>query len=118
MKTEFSDIPARQARDSVRSRKVFTSGDLIVFVVLSVLRLAALAWFLVHWLTPAGWWYAEKPMFLGATLLLVIGLGGNQLRWASLTFMRRPVPMEPRSGLRVAVVTTCAAGVSVTGLST
>jgi hypothetical protein len=107
MKTEFSDIPARQARDSVRSRKVFTSGDLIVFVALSVLRLAALAWFLVHWLTPAGWWHAEKPMFLSATLLLVIGLGGNQLRWASLTLMKRPVPMEPRKGLRVAAVTTC-----------
>jgi Glycosyl transferase family 21 len=107
MKTEFSDIQAGQARDSVRSRNVFTSEDLIVFVVLSVLRLAALAWFLWHWLTPAGWWYAEKLMFLGATLLLVIGLGGNQLRWASLTFMKRPVPMEPRRGLRVAAVTTC-----------
>ena len=107
MKTEFSDIRASQTHDSVRSRKVFTTGDLLVFVVLSVLRLAAVAWFLVHWLTPAGWWDAERLMFLGATLLLVIGLGGNQLRWASLMFMRRPVPMEPRSGLRVAAVTTC-----------
>src|SRR5260370_28883594 len=107
MKTEFSDIQASQARDSVRSRKVFTAADLIVFVVLSVLRLAALAWFLVHWLTPCGWWHAEKLVFLGATVLLVIGLGGNQLRWASLTLMKRPVPMEPRKGLRVAAVTTC-----------
>jgi hypothetical protein len=107
MKTESSDVQARQAHDSVRFHKVFTSGDLIVFVVLSVLRLAALAWFLVHWLTPAGWWHAEKLMFLGATLLLMIGLGGNQLRWASLTLMKRPVPMDPGRGLRVAAVTTC-----------
>jgi hypothetical protein len=46
-------------------------------------------------------------MFLGATVLLMIGLVGNQLRWASLTFMKRPVPIEPRKGLRVAAVTTC-----------
>src|ERR1019366_8055836 len=107
MKTQAPDIQAGKEDNSVRSRKVFTSGDLLTFVVLSVLRLAALAWFLAHWLTPAGWWHEEKLMFLGATLLLVIGLSGNQLRWASLTFMKRPVPMEPRRGLRVAAVTPC-----------
>jgi cellulose synthase (UDP-forming) len=95
------------AQHRVRSREVFTANDLLVFIVLSVLRVFVVAWFLVYWLLPVEWWQGEAPMFVAATLLLGMGVIGNHLRWAGLLAMRRPVNMNPRKNFRVAAVTTC-----------
>jgi Glycosyltransferase like family 2 len=107
MRTEASDIQTGQDRELVLSERVFTTGDWLLFSGLSVLRIGALAWFFVYWFEPTGWWDSEKFSFAGASALLLIGLAGNQLRWIALPLMKRPIPMEPRQGLRVAVVTTC-----------
>jgi len=118
--SDFGDIEAMNvrayidedaARQTVFSREVFTSNDLLLFAVLSVLRVSVVVWFLVHWLLPVEWWHGEAPMFLAATFLLGTGVIGNHLRWAGLPAMRRPVTIKPRKHFRVAAVTTCVADV-------
>jgi cellulose synthase/poly-beta-1,6-N-acetylglucosamine synthase-like glycosyltransferase len=106
MKTDVTDIEADPAQ-SAESERVFTPLDWIVFSLLSLFRIGALVGFLWHWFSPAGWWGSEKSTFAAATLLLLIGLSGNQLRWIALPYMRRPLPKQARPGMRVAAVTTC-----------
>jgi len=96
-----------EVQQRVRSRKVFTSNDLLLFAILSLLRVSVVAWFLMHWILPVEWWHGEAPMFVAATLLLGMGVIGNHLRWAGLPRMKRPVTIKPRKNFRVAAVTTC-----------
>lgn len=107
MKTEVTGIEADPTHSSTESKRVFSPFDWLTFSLLSSLRLGALVWFLLYWFSPAGWWGSEKYTFVGATLLLTIGLVGNSLRWMALPHMKRPVAKKLRPGLRVAAVTTC-----------
>ena len=107
MKTEVNGVEADRTHASTESERVFSPFDWLSFSLLSSLRLAALAWFLWYWFSPADWWGSEKCAFVGATLLLMIGLVGNSLRWMALPNMKQPVVKKPRPDLRVAAVTTC-----------
>ena len=107
MTAEFADIQVERSRATVLSKRVFTSGDWLLFSGLSLLRIGALAWFFFFCFKPMGWWKSEKMTFASASALLLIGLAGNHLRWLALPAMKRPVLMKPSQSLRVAAVTTC-----------
>jgi len=109
MPIDASAIQEGKARGIVRTEPVFTATDCALFLVLSLFRVAALAWFFFSWLYPT-WWYDDVLIFAGATLLVLVGLLGNQVRWLALPFMKLPAPVEPPPGLRVAAVTTCVPG--------
>lgn len=106
MSTGTYDIRADVTHQAVRNHKVFSSSDILLFVALSALRVLMLLWFVVHWLTPFGWWHGDTWMFMGATLLIAIPIVGNHLRWAVLPLMRRPLAMKVSRACRVAAVTT------------
>jgi len=106
MPIDVSALEAVGARKAVRSERVFTASDWALFAVLSLLRITALTWFFFFWFFPS-WWYRDALVFAGATLLLLVSLFGNQLRWIALPFMQRPIHVEAKPGLRVAAVTTC-----------
>jgi cellulose synthase/poly-beta-1,6-N-acetylglucosamine synthase-like glycosyltransferase len=94
------------AREDFCSERIFGAGDWILFSVLSLLRIAAIGWFLFFWLFFPSW-HDDALIFATTTLLLLVGLFGNQLRWISLPYMKRPLPVKAEPGLRVAAVTTC-----------
>src|SRR5215472_14455311 len=105
MPIDVSALEAVGARKAVRSERVFTASDWALFAVLSLLRITALTWFFFFFFP--SWWYRDALVFAGATLLLLVSLFGNQLRWIALPFMQRPIHVEAKPGLRVAAVTTC-----------
>jgi cellulose synthase (UDP-forming) len=81
-----------------------TRADTIVFTLLTCLSIAAIAHF-------AGRWFSfgdrlTHPTFLCLTFIVFFRIANSQARWSTLPFMRRPRPVTPRHGLRVAVVTT------------
>jgi hypothetical protein len=118
MKVEVPELQTDLTQDAVRSVTVFTRRDLLLYSICSGLRLAALCWFLIYWSTPVRWWRSEKLALLCASVLLLIALAGNHLRWASLAFMKRPIPMTARHEHRVAVVTTCVPDLETTEMLT
>jgi Glycosyl transferase family group 2 len=89
----------------VTTVSVFQWWDYALFAVLSVLGLAGL------WTVASAWWrYGAQShdllLFVLVTALLIPVLVNQQGRWFLLLAMRRPQPMAPATGLRVAVVTT------------
>jgi hypothetical protein len=70
---------------------------------------AVIAYFMTHWFA-YGDWFAHPLPFWGLTLIVMGRLTINQFRWWYLPFMRKPVPMTPRSGWRVGVATTFVPG--------
>jgi len=90
---------------SVQSQKVFNMSDYILFALLTVVSCAVIAYFMTHWFA-YGDWFAHPFAFWGLTLIVIGRLTINQFRWWYLPFMRKPVPMTPRSGWRVGVATT------------
>jgi cellulose synthase/poly-beta-1,6-N-acetylglucosamine synthase-like glycosyltransferase len=89
----------------VTAEPVFRWWDHLLFAVLSGLGLAAIWRFAGAWVEygyPAG----HLLLFLIVTALLVSFLVNQQGRWFLLPAMRRPRPLAPPEGLRVAVVTT------------
>jgi cellulose synthase/poly-beta-1,6-N-acetylglucosamine synthase-like glycosyltransferase len=93
----------------VSAEPVFRWWDYVVFIGLSSVGLAAIWNFAEAWV-----WYGNPthhPLFsLLVAALLVPILGNQQGRWFLLLAMRRPRPLAPSEGLRVAVVTTCVPG--------
>jgi cellulose synthase (UDP-forming) len=90
---------------SVITEKVFQWWDYPIFVCLSGLSLFTVFWFLWHWFSVADWGIHPITSWLATTILLV-ALLNNQGRWFLLPFMKKPRPMIPRPGWKVAVVTT------------
>jgi cellulose synthase (UDP-forming) len=97
------DVPA-DARPA-ESRHVFTWWDYPIFIALSVLGVWAIAVLGAYWFGSSDWRAAPVPFVL-VSLLLVVSIAIQQLRWWSLPLMRRPYPVPPPSGFRVAVATT------------
>ena len=99
--------PHSRATDSppyrVATEKVFRPFDVANFAVLTALQLLSAVLFTRYWFSHG---YPDDPVFWVATLLLFPSLAMWQLRWFALPLMRRPQPVEPEHGLRVAVVTT------------
>jgi hypothetical protein len=82
---------------------VFGLADVAFFAAFSVLELTAVVLFMVYWFSRGD---LADPVFWAATTLVSPTLVMWQLRWFALPAMRRPRPVEPVPGLRVAVVTT------------
>jgi cellulose synthase (UDP-forming) len=93
----------------VSAEPVFRWWDSLLFIVLSGLGLAAIWNFAGAWVRSGG--PTQHPFWclLAAALLAPI-LVNQQGRWFLLLAMRRPRPLPPPEGLRVAVVTTCVPG--------
>ena len=87
----------------VVTETVFRRIDVAVFAMLTALQLLSAVLFTRYWFSHG---YPEDPVFWAATFLLFPSLAMWQLRWFALPLMRRPQPVEPEHGLRVAVVTT------------
>jgi cellulose synthase/poly-beta-1,6-N-acetylglucosamine synthase-like glycosyltransferase len=89
---------------SIRSEKAFRWWDYPVFVSLSILSLWGIVSLLVHWFSLAD--LLQHPIsFSLMTVILLVILTNNQGRWFLLPYMRKPVPMAPKAGWRVAVLT-------------
>ena len=99
----------KEFHGSVQSQKVFNLSDYILFALLTVVSCAVIAYFMTHWFA-YGDWFAHPLPFWGLTLIVIGRLTINQFRWWYLPFMRKPVPMTPRSGWRVGVATTFVPG--------
>jgi cellulose synthase (UDP-forming) len=94
---------------AVRSTRVFRCWDYVLFLLLTGLTLAVLAWCFTAWFTQADW--RQHPGLLGiVTLLLVYTVASQQFRWWLLLCMRRPLPKPARAGWRVGVATTFVPG--------
>lgn len=90
---------------SVQSAKVFKPRDYLFFTILTVSASAAFIYFVADWFA-YGDWYDRPIAFWGLTLIIIGRFAINQLRWWCLPFMKKPAPMTPRSGWKVAVATT------------
>src|SRR6516164_7474998 len=93
----------RIARVSVE--RVLTRTGHAGLVLISVLRIGVFLAFLSYWLSGSHWW--SDPWQIAIGNLCVIAFLGSQMRWGSLFFMARPLPMPEIPPYRVAVVTTC-----------
>lgn len=96
---------SHRAVPGVVSERVFRWWDYPVFAAITLVTLTAFVYFFSYW-GSARDWAAQPITFTLLTLILVFNLGVHQLRWFSLPLMRRPRPMPPRPGRRVAVATT------------
>jgi cellulose synthase (UDP-forming) len=94
----------------VVAERVFRWWDYPLFISLSVLGLTAVGSFAIAWIR-YGDVYEHPLVFVVITVLLVPILANQQGRWFLLLAMRRPRPLMPPEGLRVAVVTTYVPGV-------
>lgn len=95
-------------RAAVKRERRFRPADWVAFPLLTVAGLVsilyfALAWFAVGW----GAHPILTSILAGLALMLLVNQQG---RWALLLPMRRPIPMAPNPGSRVAVVTTFVPG--------
>jgi cellulose synthase (UDP-forming) len=94
---------------AVGRARVFRGGDYVVFLLLTALTLAGLAWCFTAWFTQADW--RQHPGLLGVmTLLLIYTVASQQFCWWLLLCMRRPLPRPARDGWRVGVATTFVPG--------
>jgi cellulose synthase (UDP-forming) len=93
----------------VSNERVFRPRHLPLYVLLSVVNLAAAALVLSFWLSKAQW-SAQTPAYVALTVPLLIGLAMFESRWFALPIMRRPRPMAAPAGLDVGVATTFVPG--------
>src|SRR5919108_262134 len=100
---------SKEFHASVQSEKVFNLSDHLLFALLTALSSAAIVYFMVRWFA-YGDWYSHPIGFWGLTLVVMGRLAINQLRWWHLPFMKKPLPMKPHSGWKVAVATTFVPG--------
>jgi cellulose synthase (UDP-forming) len=96
-------LTATRPSTAVQRRPVFRRRDWFLFAVFGALNLAAVALVAVRVL---GLRHRLDPGSVVVLVPGVIGLLGFEARWFTLPLMRRPCPMSPEPGLRVAVVTT------------
>ncbi len=91
--------------DALQNEKVFKWADYPIFILLSILSLAAIFHFLHYWFSLNDL-FAFPFYYSILTLILTIVLINNQGRWFLLLFMRKPKPMAIKSDWRVAAVTS------------
>src|SRR5262245_4407831 len=90
---------------SIVKERLFTSTDNFAFTLLTCLNIAVIVSFLAHWFS-FGDWLTHPGSFLILTFIVCFKVANSLARWFTLPFMKRPRTMAPRSGLKVAVVTT------------
>ena len=96
-------LPASSS--SVISTRVFRWWDYLVFGILTIASLVTMYFVLSHWFSVADWGVRPITCSLITGILFVV-LINNQGRWFLLPLMRKPRPMAPKVGWKVAVVTT------------
>jgi cellulose synthase (UDP-forming) len=89
----------------VTKERVFRRWDYLMFLLLSALTLGAIGNAALAWLRYGDGTHRLVLYSLISALLLPM-LVNHQARWFLLLAMRRPRPMPPEEGLRVAVATT------------
>lgn len=83
---------------------MFRRRDVLIYAALTALQLLATGIALAAWLTST---LPRSPVVLGLLALpVLVGLAVFEARWLALPRMRRPHPLPPRPGLRVAMATT------------
>lgn len=90
---------------AVTNERVFKWWDYPLFCVLSIASYVAIYLVLSHWVSVADWQGSPFACSIWTGIVLVV-LINNQGRWHLLPLMRKPRPMVPRDGWRVAVATT------------
>jgi cellulose synthase/poly-beta-1,6-N-acetylglucosamine synthase-like glycosyltransferase len=90
---------------TVSNERVFRWWDYLLFGILTIASLMAIYFVLSHWFSVADWGARPITCSLMTCILLVV-LINNQGRWFLLTLMRKPRPMVPKVGWKVAAVTT------------
>ncbi len=98
-----------QRQISIISERVFKWWDYLIFVVLTISMLVALAYFLVYWFSRSDWVYYPIP-FTIMTVGFLLYLFLYQMRWFCLPLMSRPRAMLPRPSWKVGVATTFVPG--------
>ena len=94
-----------KTRHTIENEIVLRHSDRTVFWCLTVLSSIAILWSVSAWIFTVDW--ARHPIiFAGITGVGLALLSLNQAHWFILLFMKRPRPMTPEKGWRVAVVTT------------
>lgn len=94
----------------VETERVFLWWDYLAYAGLTGLTAAAIGYFLAYWINLEDW--RTHPLLLGSvTVTAAVLLINNQARWFLLPWMRRPKPITPRAGLKIAAVTTFVGGV-------
>jgi cellulose synthase (UDP-forming) len=88
---------------SVQVERLLNGAGYVRFSVIYALRTCAFLVFVVYW----GHGWRSDPSQAAIGILAAIAFLGSQMRWSSLPFMARPLPMKETPRLRVAVVTTC-----------
>ncbi len=92
-----------------KTEKVFKWWDYPIYVALTAVMLATLAYFLRYWFSFGDWLrYPVQFALMTGGFLLYMGL--YLLRWISLPAMRRPSSRAPRPGWKVGVATTFVPG--------
>ena len=98
-----------ESSDVVIKEPVLKWWDYCVFGLLSVVNLAAISYFLRQWFSSASW-QADSVVVWLFTLQIVYWLGTQQFRWFLIPLIRKPRPMDARSGWKVGVATTFVPG--------
>jgi cellulose synthase/poly-beta-1,6-N-acetylglucosamine synthase-like glycosyltransferase len=103
---------------SVKTESVLSPGARVLFVLALIFNLVCLFWFVSWWFSPVRIeYYTVRPaLFWTLTGIGAVGVFFYFFIWYLLWNMRRPVPMEPAVGLRVALVTTRVASEPVEAL--
>ena len=89
--------------------KLFTRTDKIAFALLTCLSVAAIVYFLAHWVAFRDW-LTHPGTFLILTFIVFFKVANSLVRWFTLPLMKRPHVIVPSNGLKVAVVTTIVPG--------
>jgi cellulose synthase (UDP-forming) len=87
--------------------RVFRGRDLPLYVFLSAVNLAAVAWLMMSWLGREAWW---SPEYIVLSCLVLLPLVSFEARWFALPAMRRPIHMPVAPGRTVGVATTFVPG--------
>lgn len=90
-------------------RVVMSPASRRVYQLVTVVLVAAIALFAVHW-TRVPEWSSYPGLMLAMTLVLALAVAPFLQSWAALSSMRRPQPPDPPVGLRVAMITTFVPG--------
>jgi len=101
--------PAPVVGIPVANQKRFNRADALAFGLLTCLSVAAITTFTWTWFSAENWLSHQGP-FLVLSFIVFFKIANSQAKWFTLPFMSVPKPMTPRTGLKVAVVTTIVPG--------
>lgn len=105
MTTLLSSTSKLRMKLTIARERVFTRSDFLTFVMLTGASWTAIVYFLASWFSFNDM-VTHTFSFSLLTIIALVRIANSQIRWVTLPFMKRPLPVAPVSGLRVAVVTS------------